>query len=549
MRWVVLWGAMALAIGCSEGSPASPHNHGIGFAMGPSAQSSGQTLPTRRLRRLSRREYDNVVRDLLGDGSRPADAFVPDAYTNGYDNGSVGLAVQSDQVAAYEHAAETLAANAVGNALSSLIGDCDPVAQGGAACLEELLSTFARRAYRRPPTMGESQRLRDLFASEMQSGTFNRAIQSVVEAILQSPQFLYREELGPMGQQGASGDPVRLTDDELATELSFLLTGSIPDPDLRASVDGGHFRTADDYAREATRLLATDGARQALRGFLHQWLATSRLSGVTKAPAFYPSFDASTASSMASELDQLFDQVLWSGTGSLRELFTTNLAFVDPSLAQIYGVDSTGSGFVPQALDARIRPGVLTRAGFLAVHSSTDSSGPIERGVFVLQSLMCAPPVGPPAGVPPAPAASDPSAQNMTTRQRFEEHVSSPVCASCHARIDGIGFGFEEFDGVGAYRDSENGQPIDSSGTVLGTGDPQLDGDFHGAAELTTKLAASSLLAKCYARQVYRYALGEVEPPGVDLGALEGTSSPDAQMTDVLLAFVRSPAFTTRIFQ
>jgi hypothetical protein len=543
IKWAVRALAPFLTGGCTGGSPAAPPSHEV---VEPTATVSMQRLPSRRLRRLSNREYNNVVRDLFGDGSRPADKFVGDVYQNGFDNGSAGLAVQSDQVVGYETAAETIAANAVLNHSDLVLAGCDPAAHGESACLEDLLTLFASRAFRRPLSSTETQRLRDVFQAESAAGgTFDRGIQTVLEVILQSPQFLYREELG-----SADATPpvdVRMTDYEVASELSFLLTSSIPDFELWSAVQQGRFRTLDDYSRESGRLLATPGAKDALRAFLHQWLGTDRLASVSKDPTFYPAFDATMAASMASELDQFFDLVLWTGAASLRELFTSDQTFADSTLGAIYGVSVSGSGLQPVTLDAQLRPGILTRAGFLTAHSATDSSGPVTRGVFLLQSIMCSPPPRPPANVPPVPPAGDPSVKTLSTRQRFDRHAADPFCAGCHARIDGVGFGFEEFDGVGAYRTVDNGQAVDGSGNIIGTG--EIDGPFSGASELAIKLAGSRLLADCYVRQAYRYMLGQVESPGEDLGWLTAASSADAKMTAVLLAVVNSPVFVMRRFE
>jgi Protein of unknown function (DUF1592)/Protein of unknown function (DUF1588)/Protein of unknown function (DUF1595)/Protein of unknown function (DUF1587) len=538
--------ALLVGTGCTDGNTSSPSVSPVRLPSASPATLSS-SVPIRRLRRLSNREYNNVVRDLLGDTTQPAKRFVVDVYPNGYDNGSAGLAVQSDQVVDYQAAAEALAAAAVQRGLGGLLGGCDPAAQGDQACLDALLASFAPRAYRRPLTEPERQRLRDVFQGETQANGFARGIQTVLEVILQSPQFLYREELGAIGVAPSPGSDVRLTDDEVASELSFLLTGSNPDADLRTAVANGSFTTPEDYQREAARLLATQGAKDTLRAFLHQWLATNRLAYLSKDSAAYPSFDPAMAASMASEIDAFFDSVLWPAGGSLRALFTSSQSFADATLGQIYGVPVDGAALVPVALDPQLRPGILTRAGFLAVHSATDSSGPIERGVFLLGSIMCSPPPPPPPNVPPAPPAADPSVQGLSTRQRFAQHVSNPFCATCHTRIDGVGFGFEEFDGLGAYRDVDNGQPVDSSGSIVGTG--EIDGDFHGVGELATRLSGSRLLANCYARQAYRFAMGDVEPAQGDLRWLTSSSSPDASMTAVLLALVGSPKFVTREFE
>lgn len=510
---------------------------------------STDSSPIRRLRRLSNREYNNVVRDLLGDTSKPADRFIVDSYPNGYDNGSAALAVQSDQAVGYQVAAEALAATAVTNSMSQLLGGCDVTQMGQMACLESFLATFAPRAYRRPLTPTELQRLRDAFQIGAQTtGGFAAGIQTVLETILQSPQFLYREELGPPGAALAAGASVHLTDYEIASELSFLLTGSIPDAQLWSAVGHGQFRDAADRQREATRLLATAAAKDAMRAFMHEWMATGRLASLSKDAKFYPTFNAQMAASMATELDGFYDNVLWSGAGSLRELFTSNHSFADETLATLYGLQTVASGLSPVTLDPNLRRGILSRAGYLAVHADFDSSGPIARGVFVLQSILCLPPPPPPPNVPPAIPAGDPKVQGITTRQRFDEHVSSPFCASCHTAIDGIGFGFEEYDGIGAYRTTENGRPVDSSGTVLGTG--EIDGKYHGLSELAPKIAGSHHLVDCFVKQTYRYAMGQVEPEGsADIDGLGGSFSADTRLTDLLMSIVSNPMFVERVFE
>lgn len=505
------------------------------------------TPAIRRVRRLSSREYNNVVRDLLGDASRPAARFIRDAYQNGYDNGSAALAVQSDQVADYETAAEALAQTAVQTRLTELVSGCDPGQKGYLACAEALLDSLAARAFRRPLTATERQRLLAVFSAELDDGgDFARAIQTLLEVILQSPQFLYREELGPLEAAPGSAT-VQLTSYELAAQLSFLLTGSIPDVELWAAAKQGRLTTPADYRREAVRLLASPLARDTLRAFLHQWLATYRTATLSKDPGFYPSFDQALADSMGEELDRFYDHVLWNGSGSLRELFTANQSFVDEKLAALYGVPVSGPGFHAVALDPALRKGVLSRAGFLSVHAATDSSGPISRGVFLLQAVLCLPPPQPPANVPPALPAGDPGAKNLTTRQRFEQHVSSPACAGCHKQIDGVGFGLEQFDGIGAFRTLDNGQPVDSRGTLIGTG--EVDGDYTGAGELADRIAGSRSLADCYLRNAYRFAMGQIEPDGEDLRALSVDFGSDAQLTQVLLTLVADPLFARRSFE
>jgi hypothetical protein len=524
-------GALAIAPSCTRGDAGQ-------------VRSDWSTVtPGRRLRRLSRREYNNVVRDLLGDTTRPADSFGLEVYINGYDNGSDGLTVQGTDVDALQAAAEAVAARAVSGNLSALVPGCDPQANAE-ACLEVFLSSFPKRAFRRPPTAAELLRMRNLYATGAVGGDFGSGIQLVLEGILQSPAFLYREELGAP-DPALPSNMVRLTSFELASELSFLITGTMPDDELIAAADASHLRTADDLRREATRLLGTPAAKPLFRAFLHQWLSTVELASLGKSTTIYPSFTPALAASMSQELDDYFDHILWSGSGSYRELLTSTWSSVDPALATLYGSQASGAGFQPVTLDGETRQGVLTRAGYLAVHADADSSGPVARGVFVLDALLCRPPMPPPPDVPRLPPASAAADAHQTTRQRFDKHLSETFCNGCHVTIDGVGFGFEEFDGIGRYRTTENGASVDTSGTLVGT---DVDGRFVGASELAARLVTSQDALRCFVRQSYRFAMGQEETDQTKtlIDNLATGFSADARVSDVLLALVSDPAFTIR---
>jgi len=526
---------------------------GVGCQLPPdtvaTGTSSASTVPAsmpRRLRRLSNREYDNVVRDLLGDTTAPAVGFLADAYVSGYDNGPEDLVVQSDQVASYQQAAEALAATAVAGRRDRLVGGCDPATQGDEACLAAFLGSFAPRAFRRPLTDTEADRLRAVYDQGVADGDFWLGVQLALEVILQSPQFLYREELGVPAGPGR----MQLTPYELGSQLSFLVTGSMPDDDLWRAVQDGRFAGADDFRREAARLLATPAARDNLNMFFHEWLATNRLvpTMTVKSTTVYPTWDRSLLTSMSGELDRLYTDVAFGDTGSLRALFTTPDAYVDPPLAALYGADPPASGFTRVALDPTIRPGVLSRAGYLAVHADSDSSGPVARGIFMMSALLCYRPLPRPATVPPPPSVDDANKAGQTTRQRFSQHSSDPACSGCHQIIDGIGFGFEAFDGTGAYRARENGQPIDASGTLMGTGDPKVDGPFDGVSGLVDHLLRGDRLSTCFARQMFRFAMGGVETDADEafVEALGSGFTVDTRMTDLILALVTTPEFSGR---
>ena len=179
----------------------------------------------------------------------------------------------------------------------------------------------------------------------------------------------------------------------------------------------------------------------------------------------------------------------------MRELLTSPRSFLDANLAtSIYNVTPPATGFQSMLLDLQTRQGILTRAGFLAAHADVDSSGPVPRGVFVLNALLCVPPLSPPPNVPSPPPVAETISAHQTTRQRFGMHLSESFCSSCHDTIDGVGFGFEEFDGVGVYRTTENGSPVDTSGNLRGS---DVDGPFVGASQLAQKLVNSKEVLGC----------------------------------------------------
>lgn len=538
------------------GPPVGSASSGSGGRTGSRVDVPSSGL-TRRVRRLSNREYDNVVRDLLGDTTQPSRAFlIADSFPNGYDNGSDGLAVQSDQVLDYQLAAESLAAAAVKDHLPALLNGCEPTASGDDACLKAFLAYLPPRAFRRPLTDSELGRLRTVYSVGAGAGGLADGVQLVVEVLLQSPQLLYREELGAPDAVADASGRVTLTPYEVASQLSFLITGSMPDDQLFMAATGGQLAGPDDYRREALRLLATPAGADSTRRFLHQWLGTDRLGDVVKDRAIYPAFQAdpsnglpTAAASMTTELDRDFAALLTDGPGSLRDLFSSHQSYVDARLAAVYGVDPPeATGFGAVTLDPDVRRGILTRLGYLTVHADQDSSGPIARGVFLMSNLLCLDVPGRPATVPSAPSVHDADSAGQTTRQRFTQHLSDDGCRGCHKLIDGFGFGFESFDGIGAYRTTENGSPVDATGSILGSVD--ADGSFQGVADLEDHLLRSSQFIDCFVRQTYRFAMGQVESTGSDdvaaLSALAQGFSVDSRLTDPLLSLVAAPAFTSR---
>jgi len=501
---------------------------GLLFAMLGCEYPAPQPAPTRlpqRVRRLSVREYTRTMRALTGvDVS--VNRFLGDSLDTEYDDGPVSLDVQPEQAAVYEELAWEIAAHATRD---HFVGDCVP-AVDPAGCRQRFFDGFARRALRRPLSDDERQRYGALFDQTLAGGTFDEALETVAAALLQSPGFLYRAELGE-----------KLDPFARAAALSYALTGLPPDDELLAAAAAPTL----DVRAQARRLLATDEAREQLRHFADEWMGTWSLQWVRKDSAFYDL--SSLGRPMRAELDRFYEYVLFdSPERSLAELFGSDVSFVDAALATHYGValdqPPPDGNPVQVALDADTRRGVLTRAGFLTVHSGFDSSNPIARGVFVRTAILCAPPPAPPAGIPRAPG--DPPTMH-TTRARYDAHTALPFCQSCHAAIDGVGFGFEQFDGIGALRTVENGDPVDTSGNLIGT---DVDGPFVGASQLSSRLRSSRQVADCMVRQLFRYTTGAAEQPDDELFLKAMTDHVDAHtpITDVVVDVLASPRFNWR---
>jgi hypothetical protein len=466
-----------------------------------------------------------VVADLL-DEHLSADRFLQETALSGYDNGPSNLTVQDDQADVFETIAVELADAAMTKHKDRVFSGCDPSQAGG--CKQAFFDGFVVRAFRRPPTPGEADRMGRLFDSA--------GVEATILAVLQSPAFLYREELGEDPPPGGSAP---LSPYELASELSFLITGSMPDVALFAVARDGHLATSDDLRREATRLLKTPAAKEQLRLFFDEWLATTTLANTSKDPAFYPSLDPPLSAAMRRELDWLYARA---ADGTIAVLFGSSASLADARLARHYGIPADMSEFTEVDLDPAVRAGALSRAGFLTVHSGYDNSNPIERGVFVRHAILCEPPRPAPPGVP----RNVPTDHAKTTRDRYAAHTANPFCMSCHTSIDGIGFGFEQFDAIGALRTEENGNPVDTSGLLYDS--DGADGAFSGVTQLEEHMLASPRLVDCFGRQLYRFAMGIAETDADDatIRSIANGKSVDSQIADWVLAVVGSRAFRER---
>ena len=496
------------------------------------------------LRRLTRVEYDNTVRDLLGDTTRPAQNFP------GEGEGSAGFAspglVGSTDVKRIMEAAEALAAEALTD-LPALLA-CSPAVDGEDTCARRFIVEVGGRAYRRPLHELEVEALLDLYdlARAELAQDFPGGLRVVLQAMLQSPQFLYRWELGET-EPDRDGALVRLNGHEVASRLSYFLWSSMPDEPLFAAAAAGELDTPARVEAQARRMLADPRARDTIENFTRQWLHLENLPAAFKSPELFPGFDDALKQSMLAETLAFVDHVIRAGDGRVETLLTATYSFVDERLAGLYGVDGVVGPELrgPVELDPTQRIGLLTHASVLTLGANAYDSDPIRRGKLVRERLVSCEKLPPPPNNIPELEPPDP---NKPARERYEQHSKEEPCRSCHVLTDPIGFGLQHFDAIGQYRLMEGVHPIDASGTVQG-----LDGAnvaFDGFIELAHVLADSEAVRKCVARQLFRFGFARREAladiPSID-AAYATSVAADDNLREYIVALTTTPSFRYRM--
>ena len=459
---------------------------------------------TPKLRRLTHTQYNNTVRDLLGDASLPANQFPPEDFVNGFRNQTQAQSVSPLLAEAYSAAAEKLARTAFrGGDTNKLIG-CNPSAE----CRAQFIASFGRKAFRRPLSAAEVRRYDKVFASEK---NFIAGAQLVVEAMLQAPGFLFRRDTGD-GYAAAS-------------RLSYFLWDSMPDPALFDEAASGRLNSPEGIERAAARLLDDAKARQALDEFASQWLRFDRVITSVKDRRVFANFNRETAISMTEETRRFIADLVWNDR-DFTQLFTADYGFLNDDLASIYKAPKPSEEFGRVVFPASAeRAGILGQATFLSLTSKPDDTSPTARGLFIREQFLCQhvpePPPGVAATLPPV-AESKP----MANRERLGVHLSNPSCASCHSLVDPIGFGFEKFDAVGGRREKLKiafapGRKdtkkettyaevdLDTKGWVAGV----PNSDFSNPRELGAILARTPQCHECVVKQLFRWAAGRPETP------------------------------------
>jgi hypothetical protein len=325
------------------------------------------------------------------------------------------------------------------------------------ACATKIISTLARRAYRRPISVGEVPGLLIPYKAGRDNGSFEQGIRLALQRILVSPDFLFRVETDPPGAK--SGSAYAVSDIELASRLSMFLWSSIPDDELLDIAEGGRLREPGMLERQVKRMLADSRANTLVTNFVGQWLYLRNIEKVLPDPTAFPYFDENLRDAMAKET-QLFFQSMLREDRSILDLLRADYTFLNERLARHYGISGVqGSEFRRVKLTQEERKGLLGQGSVLAVTSYPNRTSPTLRGKWLLETILGSPPPPPPPDVPSL--REDKDVSQLSMRQRMQLHQANPVCASCHSRMDPLGFALESFDGLGRWR-----QGIDSSGVL-----------------------------------------------------------------------------------
>ena len=561
---IALWGCSGVVGGGPTGAGAAGTNGsgaagngvagaagaGAGVVTGTAGDGALATCPTTAatptpLRRLTKFEYANTARNLLGVDTTPVNDLPADEVTEGFNNNAGVLTVSSLHAEKYVLVSEALAKAAVKN-LSTLTGGCNTTTKGEDACATEFANSFGRRAFRRAVTDQDRQMLMAAYTAGKTGGSYAEGIEVMVRAALQSAHFLYRLETTAPANPSAPLVPI--SQYELATRLSFLIWAAGPDDALLDAAGRGELADKAAVATKARAMLADPKARVAITDFYNQWLGTSRLDIMTKSTSLFPQYSDAVRDAMKAETPAFVEYVLWSGDHKLSTLLTSPTAFVSSALAPIYGVSTTSA--TPQMMSlpaAQARAGILTQASFLAVQAHPDQTSPVLRGKFVRSKLMCQPPPPPPMDVnitlPPVSAGG-------TARQRLSGHLTAGTsCMNCHVLMDPIGLTFENFDSIGQYRTKEGDYDIDVAGEINAPRDAGLGGKFSGVRELAVKLAASGQVRDCLAELWFDFAVGRRQDAadGCSLSTLQGTfASSGGNLVDLIVGMTQTDAFWYR---
>lgn len=500
------------------------------------------------LRRLTPREVEATLRDLVGDPELTVDLDADE-----------GVAISRLAAEKLNGAAEKVASREA--TWQASVFPCDTNVEEDLACVDAFIETFGRRAFRRPVSAEETAWLKTTYASARAEQTFHDALVVTLQVILQSPQFLYRVERGVDSKESLPDGVLPLSGYERAVRLSYFLLGTTPSDALLDAAEDGLLDTADGVGAIATELLADARARATVTRFVTNLLEIdgtekhASLADGTKSEARYPEDSPELRAAMREEIVALVERVAFDESGTFADLLTTTEAKVDGALAQVYGVaaPSGGSGWV--TLPERERAGLLTRAGFLTLYSRGDIKSPIRRGAFIVKNVFCVALGDPPPNANDTPIEGGTVVEGGQTvrrsvRQDVEKKTLGEGCSSCHTVLNPVGFAFDNYDALGRWESEERGTdddgeytlPIDPSGQLpAGGGAAQ---PVSGPIEASRAIAASPDFIACMSERWFTAAHGR-EATEYDRSSINAAKRAfgDGSMKDALVAIAQSDAF------
>lgn len=513
----------------------------------PSTPPAPVLVPTSRFARLSRAQWANTVRDLLKltDIAEIERGVSGDALL-GFDSVGDDLFVTEALRTQYADAAEKLADKVTGDAaaLARLVPANAPTDAAGRA--RAFITSFGLRAFRRPLTDAEVTTHVGLFnqGPTLYPGVdaFKAGVGLVIQAMLQSPHFLYRSELGTAT---AGADRIPLNDYEVASKIALALTNTMPDDDLLAAAAAGKLRDKTEVINQAKRLLTATKGLAGISNFNFQLYRLGTYDGITRDTKVFPDFTTGTPAAMREEILQ-FINVTFSEKRGIKDLYASPIGFVNAALAPIYGVTATGTTLTKMELNPTQRAGILTRAGFLASYITGSDPDIIHRGVFIADRVLCKELPAPDPNAMPLP----PPQGDLTNRERVEKGTGKGTCGEvCHgAFMNPLGYAFENYDAIGKYRTSDRGKTVDAADSYVFDGERK---SFSNGVELSRLIAEAKDTHACYVKNLMTYLNGRVPTPAEQTGAVDYYARVSRagmiSLHDLEVAIVTSDAFLNRL--
>jgi hypothetical protein len=562
--WACNGSVLGTPTGGGNGTPSTPGQMTGGTGPGatggtgetpPGATSPGNTIgtstpgraqctttpaiPEARLWRLTSSQFKHTVADAFGFTVPVLDTLPSESRLDGFANASERLGLSSSLFEYYGRAAEDIAAEALNKSASLL--KCPVASLGTGTCLADFLGSVAEKAWRRPLAPDEVTKLTALYTAAAADVGPEGGFKTLVQALVLSPNFIFRTELGP---GAATAGTVKLTDLELASALSYMLWDGPPDAALMELAKQGKLHDPDTLASEARRLYQEARAPEAMFSFVRQWLETEDFTDKPKDMMTFPTFTTEVAKDLEQETNLFVKGVFFDAGGdkSLTTLLTAPFGYLNARTAKLYGKDVTGDALTKTDLDPAQRRGLLTQASFLGAHAEPINTSVVNRGRFIREEVLC-------SDVPPPPAAFKFDEKNitedMTAREKFVEHSKNPACKGCHVMFDTIGFALENYDAVGRWRTTEKGKTIDPSGNIPMPSGGELA--FTNFVDLIDKLGKGTDAYDCFSSQFLQYVSGRVKLDDCERANLARTFADSGYKLDALvMAIVKSPSFSTR---